>query len=374
MRVFAVILATLSAAAAAGPAEESAEVRRAQATPWQPISHTAFADSIHHARMKFEGRQADYPQFTPDQIVHIAENLLAGQNQDGGWPKNQDWTRADGIDPLRGGKSTFDNRTTWSQIDYLARVHQRTGLKRYAKAAIRGLEYILQQQRPSGGWRGADVEAITFNDDVMAGILSTLKAVMQQRELYQFVDDRLLDRIGKAYLRGLNCVLESQVRVGTRLTVWGQQHDHETLAPVWARSYEPPSLVTAESVGVVEFLMSIEDPSPQVIAAIESAVAWFDRVKITGLRIEEVPAEPVQFRWHWSDTDRVEIADPKAPPIWARFYHLETETPLFCMPQRNRVKSYRDLSRERRTGYRWYGSWPADLLHEAYPAWRTTAK
>ena len=355
------------------PVAEPDEVTKAKSRIWEPISTEAFADSISHAVMKYEERKAPYEQYSPGQIVHIAENLLAGQNADGGWPKNKDWTRAylaDERSGLRGGPSTLDNRSTWAQVDYLARVYQQTGLERYADAAIRGIEYILGEQRESGGWSGLDVEAITFNDDVMTGVLRTLKAVIEDRELYGFTGDVLLGRVESSYDKGLTCVLKCQIKVGGRLAAWCQQHDHKTLKPVWARAFEPPSIVTEESVSVVRFLMSINNPSPEVIESIQSAVAWFDRVKIHGLRIEDIKAEPVQFAYHWSDIDRVEVKDPDAPPIWTRYYDLDTEKPIFCTRQRQITSSYTDLSRERRTGYSWYGYYPARLLGEEYRGWQ----
>ena len=60
----------------------------------------------------------------------------------------------------------------------------------------------------------------------------------------------------------------------------------KTLAPAWARSYEPPSISGAESVGVVRFLMSVEAPTPAIIAAVEGAVEWFRSTAIYGIRLE----------------------------------------------------------------------------------------
>ncbi len=121
---------------------------------WQPISIQAFSDSISHARMKFANKQPPYPIYQVEQITSIADNILAGQNADGGWPKNKDWLRIydqQDINLLSNGSSTFDNRTTWSQIDYLARVYQQTAQQKYADSAIRGIEYLLDEQRESGG-------------------------------------------------------------------------------------------------------------------------------------------------------------------------------------------------------------------------------
>jgi PelA/Pel-15E family pectate lyase len=364
----------------AARAGEPPEVAEAKAKTWKPIPMGYFGDSIHHALMGFKERKAPYPQHTPEQIVHIAENLLAWQNPNGGWPKNKDWTKVlsdkeqSGLPGRTGratrGHSTFDNRTTWSQVDYLARVHHQAQLARYADAAVRGIRYILSQQRSTGGWRGSDVDAITFNDDVMRGILTVLKDIAEDAEHYAFVEKPLRERVKAAFEKGLDCVLKCQIKVGNRLTAWCQQHHHANFRPVWARSYEPPSIVTAESVGVVRLLMSIDNPSPEIIQSVQAAVAWFDRVKIHGLRIKRVKMKPVKHWLHWTDYDNVEVKDPDAPPIWARFYHLRTEEPIFCTRARKITDDYTDLSRERRTGYSWYGYYPAKLLAEYYPKWQ----
>jgi PelA/Pel-15E family pectate lyase len=275
---------------------------------------------------------------------------------------------ADDDRPLR-GPSTFDNKNVWPQVDYLARVYRRTGLRRYGDAANRAIDYILKEQRDSGGWRGCDVQAITFNDFVMSGIMSTLKDAIEDRERYDFVGDARLAKVRKAYRRGLACMLACQVTLDGRLTTWGQQHHHKTLEPVRARTFEPAALTTAESAGVVRYLMSIDEPSPEVITAVQAAVAWFDGHKISGIRIAEVRAEPIRFPWHWCDFDRVEVEDPDAPPIWTRFYDLKEQKPLFCTRKRVLTRTYTNLSRERRTGYAWYGYWPAQVL-EPYPDWQ----
>ena len=51
----------------------------------------------------------------------------------------------------------------------------------------------------------------------------------------------------------------------------------------WARAYEPPSLSGGETVDLVRVLMSIEHPTPEIVAAIEGAV---------GLRLNDLPMSP----------------------------------------------------------------------------------
>jgi len=289
-------------------AAEPEEVIAAKAKQWEPISTGAFADSIHHVIMRYEERKPPYKQYKTEQIIHIAENLLAWQNSDGGWPKNKDWLKIMSPEELAAlpqeknenpyNFSTLDNGSTWSQIDYLARVWQRTGLKRYADGALKGIHYILESQRDSGGWRGADVE------------------------------------------------------------------------PIGARSFEPSSIVTSESVGVVSLLMSIDHPTPDIIDAVQAAVTWFKKVGIEGLRLEKKPSEPVKFTYHWANFDLVEVQDPEAPIIWTRYYDLKTEEPIFCTRKGEITKNFTDLSMERRTGYAWYGYWPNRVLESSYPEWQ----
>lgn len=59
-------------------------VETAKKQNYQAINLAGFHDSIHHAVMRYE--KLHYAQYKPEQIVHIAENLLLYQNEDGGWP------------------------------------------------------------------------------------------------------------------------------------------------------------------------------------------------------------------------------------------------------------------------------------------------
>src|SRR5205823_14454004 len=97
-------------------------------------------------------------------------------------------------------------------------------------------------------------------------------------------------RAKQAMDRGLQCILKTQVTQNGKLTVWCAQHDEKTLAPAKARAYEHPSLSGSESVGIVEFLIGIEQPSPEVVRAVQSAVAWFNASKVTGIRVVAKPA------------------------------------------------------------------------------------
>ena len=133
-----------------------------------------------------------------------------------------------------------------------------------------------------------------------------------------------------------------------------------TLEPRGARAYEHPSLSGAESAGIVRFLMTLPEPSPAVVQSVPAACQWFADVKLEGLR---------QVR---RDGDKVIVQDPAAPPLWARFYEIGTNRPIFS--GRDGVIKYAlaEIEHERRNGYSWYGEWGEDVLKE-WAKWKVRA-
>lgn len=341
----------------------------------EPIDTSGFLDAIGHWQKKF-GRDRNDPRYSPDQVESIAENLLLYQNPNGGWPKDIDWLARipkEEVVRLRGAslaKSTLDNRTTYTHVAYLAEAYQKTGIERFRVAAERGLDYILDEQRPTGGWRGADVDAITFNDDLMVGVMRLLRSVSKPTPSFAWLDDARRVRSQRAFDKALEATLACQIVVHGRKTAWCQQHDHTTYQPVKARKYELPSICAAESASLVAFLMELEQPPPEVIDAVHAAMAWFDRAALEGLRLETVPIEPVRFENHTATRDLRVVHDPNAPLIWARYYEIESNRPFFCRGDGTVVYSLEEVDLERRTGYGWYGQWPAPLRDSLYPAWK----
>ena len=170
--------------------------------------------------------------------------------------------------------------------------------------------------------------------------------------------------------KAIDCTLASQIVVDGKKTAWCQQHDHKTFAPVDARSYELASISSRESADVIRFLMKLPNPDQRVTDAIEAGVAWLQEAQIAGLRLKSVPIDAVRFENHTAKYDRVVVPDPKAPPLWARFYEIESQQPLFCRRDGTVVGTLADVELERRTGYAWYGDWPTDLIDHAYPSWQ----
>lgn len=313
---------------------------------------------------------------TPEALT-LASNILYYQNADHGWPKDTDMTtRAESRT-----RSTIDNGATTTQIEYLSHVYGRTQCPEFRDAAVNGLEYLFSGQYENGGWpqefpngEGYHLH-ITFNDNAMLHVLALLRRVAEREEPFAYLDEAFVPRAADAVARGIEVILACQVVTDGEKTGWCAQHDEVTLEPAQARSYELPSLSGSEGVGIVRFLMTIDEPSAAVREAIEGAVAWFEAVKITGIRIEETVDETQP-----TGEDRVVVEDPAAPPIWARFYELETYRPIFSSrcelaacetdPFYMRRYSLAEIDNERRVGYSWYGDWPHRLLTADYPAWR----
>lgn len=316
--------------------------------------------------------------YASDEAIRIGDNVLLYQRNTGGWRQNIDMARPlsqSDKTKLRKAKSrkdsTLDNRATHTQMRYLAKVYNATKLERFKQAFLKATDYLLEAQYPNGGWpqtypslRGYS-KYITFNDGAMIGAMSILRDIASKKPEYAFVGEDRHRRAEKAVQKGIECILKCQIVVDGQLTAWCQQHDDKTLEPRPARSFEPLAITGGESAGVVKFLMSIDNPDPKIIEAVQGAVAWFDRVRLTGIRQIDKPDESLEGGY-----DKVIVKDTTAPPIWARFYQLRTNRPLFRGRDGEVKYHLAEIEHERRTNYSWYGYWPAELLTKDYPAWQ----
>ena len=291
----------------------------------------------------------------------VTKNILSWQSVRGDWPKNTDtMTKPFSGNPkkLRG---TFDNGATTGELRFLAKAFAVTKNARCGKAFVKGLDHILAAQYPTGGWPQYSPPGkgyhkyITFNDHAMVRLMEFLRDVAESDD-YKFVTPERRTKSKLAFDRGVACILKCQIRVNGKLTAWCAQHDEKNYKPRPARSYEHASISGGESVGIVRLLMSIEKPDEKIVASVHAAMAWFESAKITGIKQVRV------------DNDKKIVKDLSAPPLWARFYDIKTNRPIFS--GRNGVIKYKlsQIERERRTGYAWYGTWPAGLT-KPYAAW-----
>lgn len=294
----------------------------------------------------------------------IMEAILSLQTPSGGWSKRTDMTQKRKPGMAFGYEKnyipTFDNDATSKQLRLLAQAYTATGNQTYKDAFARGLRLILNAQYPNGGWPqnyplvGGYHNHITYNDSLMANLMFLLRDVAKGEGNYAFGSQEQRTLAQQSLDKAIQCALNTQVLIGGIPTVWGAQHDPLTLMPTQARAYEMASLTSAESVWIVEFFMELENPNSDVIAAVHSAVAWYESTKITG-KI-------------WVRGEATLTVDTTAKPLWARFYELGTNKPIFG--DRDGAIHYEigKISKERRMGYAWYTTAPNKLLKH-YAKW-----
>ncbi|MCX6954312.1 MAG: pectate lyase, partial [Verrucomicrobia bacterium] len=228
----------------------------------------------------------------------------------------------------------------------------------------RGIEYLLTAQYPNGGWpqvyplEGGYHDAVTFNDGAIANVIGLLHQVAAGRDEYAFVPAPLRARAAASARRGLDCIVASQITVKGRHTVWCQQYDMLTLAPVGARNYEMPSQAAGESAGIVRFLMELPDPDAKVVAAVHAAAAWF----------QKTPLRDVAFKYAPDGSGRALLPSPGAGPLWPRYSEIGTDRPLFGDRDLTIHDTVSEISKERRNGYAWFGDGPKRTL-DHYAKW-----
>lgn len=321
--------------------------------------------------------------YQTDEAARIADQVILYQKAIGGWEKNLDMA-AMLTDPEKNalvkskteGETTIDNGATYTQLRFLGKIITASLLKqtppnnfpKYKEAFNKGLDYLFAAQYANGGYpqffplRKGYYTHITFNDDAMIGVLKLLRDIAKKSEDFQFVDDARRAKADGAVEKAVSLILKLQVEIGGKKTVWAAQYDEETLKPAAARKFEPISLTSRESVGIVRFLMLDAHPNQEKIEAIEAAINWFRANKIEGIRWERIKGE------------NTVVKDKNAPPIWARFYEIETMKPIFI--GRDAVIHYdvTQIEAERRNGYGWYSSEPNELLEKDYPKWKEKIK
>ena len=331
------------------------------------INFLALIISVIVTGSSFAGSSADDLTKRPDSWFLSEEghtsmqNILSWQSLHGDWPKNKDTAGEKYSGERTKLKGTFDNGATLGELRALARAFRVTGDDRYRDAVVLGFDHVLRAQYPNGGWpqyfplSNSYHRHITFNDGAMIRILEFLRDTGKSED-FAFLDTERRTAAVKAVARGIDCILKCQIVVNGMPTVWCAQHDEVTLAPARARAYELASLSGAESAGILKFLMSIDNPSPEVIQAVNHGMAWFKSVQVDG------------FRYRKSGQETNLVADPASGPLWARFYEIGTNRPMFC--DRDGLVKYNveEIGSERRGGYTWYGNW-GESLRNTYAKW-----
>lgn len=306
----------------------------------------------------------------------LADAVLSYQTPSGGWSKHNGYTKG----PRQPGMqwtsqnepgqpahyvATFDNRSTTEEMYFLAAVWHASKREDCQAGFVRGLNFILAAQFPNGGWpqvyplEGGYHDDITFNDDAMTRILELLQAITRHEPYYAFLDELQRQKASAALASGIRCVLKTQVEQAGKKTVWCAQHDALTLQPAPARKLEPATLSGAESAHLLSFLMTITNPAPEVVASIESGLAWLEKAKITNLAKTKLNGKTM----YETNSASTEI-------YWARFYNLTNSQPVF--PGRDGITydSFAAMAAQNKLGYDYFSTQPGSIVNNGQKKWR----
>ncbi len=171
--------------------------------------------------------------YQTDEAARIADQVILYQKANGGWEKNIDMAsmlskaERDALAAKRDdiSETTIDNRTSYTQVRYLAMVITASLLKtsppsnfpKYKDAFERGVDYLLSSQYENGGFpqfyplKKGYYTHITFNDDAMIGALEVLRNIARKADDYKFVDEARRAKCEKAVEKAIPMILKLQV-------------------------------------------------------------------------------------------------------------------------------------------------------------------
>ena len=307
----------------------------------------------------------------------LAEKILVYQLPIGGWGKQLDDKSVVNynvpidknllkkIKETGDDHATIDNNATSKEINALIKAYSVTKNPEYLKSAEKGISYLLLMQYKNGGFpqyypnSAIYRKQITYNDNAMINALTVLYNVAEGKNDFDVVDSKLKEKSKIAVQKGIDCILKTQVLQKGIPSIWADQYNEITLQPDKARAFEPISLATGESVGIVRFLM-LQPVTPEIEKSVKAAVNWFKQNKIEGYSYNVVKQN--------GKTVRI-LAEDKNSVIWARFYDINTNKPLFGDRDGSVKYNYNEVSEERRNGYSWFGDSPEKLISKEFPKW-----
>ena len=309
------------------------------------------------------------------EAARIAQNVIDWQLDSGGWPKNVPMherlsaKERKAVLAMKGERKlgTIDNAATCCELRFLARMYGANGgresAERYLAAFRRGVEFLLDIQYPNGGWPQCDPakvgywHQITYNDGAMVNAMNTMRDVYEGRAPFDLpIPDELRAKCRRAFDRGIECILKTQIRQNGKLALWCQQHDRDTLAPCVGRSFELPAVCTYESADIVALLMDVDatrcpaETAARMRESIEGAVAWYKAHAIRGYRVED------GFRREDGIvTSRlVRVPESESNPLWCRYYTLEDNRPFTGRRDGTMNFDFSELERGENMSYKWF--------------------
>ena len=309
------------------------------------------------------------------------ESILLWQRSNGGWGKTiadlNDYNvaptteeKAAALATKNNTDTTIDNGHVVTELRWLLADYKTTQNPNYLAAAEKAIDWLFLAQYANGGWpqyypdKSGYRHQITYNDNAIANVMNLMWDIIKGKNNLELVNPAYKPKAVTSFNKGIDIILQTQITYKGKKTVWCAQHDEVTLLPALARSYELPSFSGSESVAIVRVLMLVEQPSTAVKQAVKDAVDWFN-----GAKLFDITTQKITDATQPSGQDVIVVPSP-GNVIWARFYDLTNNLPMFCGRDGIPKTTLAEIENERRVGYSWYGNWPSALIGSEYTNWK----
>ena len=229
---------------------------------------------------------------TLDVTTSVADLIVALQNEDGGFqvlPDNYEMSqKKTGLGSMKDVSSVYNGATT-SELKYLAKyiTANKPEDSKYQDAFVKGIKYLLTTQHDNGGWSMNPGSGSGFNANIEVGnkamteVLTLLSdiAILNNQD-YVFARKAMnVDEIKSAVEKGNDFIVKSQISNNNKKSGWATQYDKSGNVTM-GHTYERESVSSYTTKDVIDYLMTIHNPSQDIKDAVESAYSWLKDVKI----------------------------------------------------------------------------------------------
>ncbi len=257
-----------------------------------PVMKTESVPSYETSSKGYGMRYDALLEGTLDVTTSVADLIVALQNEDGGFqvlPDNYEMSQKEtGLGSMKDVSSVYNGATT-SELKYLAKyiTANKPEDSKYQDAFVKGIKYLLTTQHDNGGWSMNPGSESGFNANIEVGnkamteVLTLLSdiAILNNQD-YVFARKAMnVDEIKSAVEKGNDFIVKSQISNNNKKSGWATQYDKSGNVTM-GHTYERESVSSYTTKDVIDYLMTIHNPSQDIKDAVESAYSWLKDVKI----------------------------------------------------------------------------------------------
>lgn len=257
-----------------------------------PVMKTESVPSYETSSKGYGMRYDALLEGTLDGTTSVADLIVALQNEDGGFqvlPDNYEMSQKEtGLGSMKDVSSVYNGATT-AELKYLAKyiTANKPEDSKYQDAFVKGIKYLLTTQRDNGGWSMNPGSESGFNANIEVGnkamteVLTLLSdiAILNNQD-YVFARKAMnVDEIKSAVEKGNDFIVKSQISNNNKKSGWATQYDKSGNVTM-GHTYERESVSSYTTKDVIDYLMTIHNPSQDIKDAVESAYSWLKDVKI----------------------------------------------------------------------------------------------